>query len=233
LGLVVFLGALVWAILIAWLRRRRYCAVGVMTEAELEAVKTAIAEEECRTTGELMVVLLERSDPHRGAHWLAAVFFVFAGSLFLAPWLPWHTPALLVACQVGLAGLGYGLTRALPDLQYRFLSPKTATSVAEEQALQEFHQLELYGAPHRAGLLIFVSLLEHRVVVLADEGIHGKVDPDIWIDVHQSILERIRADRLGEGLVDGVRRVGAILAEHFPSEGGANHLPNVVVVRPE
>ncbi len=220
-------------ILIALRRNPRYQAVGAVSESELAEVKDAITKAEQETTGEVMVVLLERSDRHPAAHWLAAISMLFVGSLLLAGWLPWDQPALLLLAQLGLAAVGFALTRALPDLHNRFISPARAGEMVDEQAIQEFHRLELRETKGGTGVLLMVSLLEHRVVVLADKGIDSKVDADTWTQVQQGILDHIRAGHMGRGLLEGVHTCGAILAKHFPGEGGAEDLPNVVEVRSE
>ncbi|MDF1838936.1 MAG: hypothetical protein P1V35_13780, partial [Planctomycetota bacterium] len=97
LAATVLLGVgLVALIAIAIARNSRYRAVGVVSEGELELVRNKIADVEKRTTGEVMVVLLERSDRHPAAHWLAALSLLFVGSVLLWTWLPWGDPVLLL-----------------------------------------------------------------------------------------------------------------------------------------
>ncbi len=233
-GATVLLGVgLIALIVIAIARNSRYRAVGVVSEGELDSVKNRIAEVEKSTTGEVMVVLLERSDRHPAAHWLAALSMLFVGSVLLWVWLPWGNPVALLCIQAGLAALGYILTRALPDLHNRFISAPRAQEMAEEQAIQEFHQLELRETKGRTGVLLMVSLLEHRVVVLADDGIDSKVADGTWDQVQQSILTHVRSGHMGQGLLEGVGAAGAILIEHFPGGVDAEDLPNIVIVRKE
>jgi putative membrane protein len=234
LGSTTILGVgLLVLILIAVKRNSRYRAVGVVSEDELESVREEITACEKKTSGEVMVVLLERSDRHPAAHWLAAVCMLFAGSFVLWAWLPWGQPAYLLPLQALLAALGFGLTRTLPHLHHRFISARRAQEMAEEQALQEFHKLELRETKGRTGVLLMVSLLEHRVIVLADEGIYARVGEEKWEEVQQAILKHVRTGHLGQGLLEGVRLAGAVLVEHFPSEDHAEELPNVVIVRQE
>ncbi len=232
-GTILLAVGLLALILIALRRNSRYKAVGVVSEGELAGIKEEIAKAEQQTTGEVMVVLLERSDRHPAAHWLAAISMLFVGSLVLGAWLPWHQPGLLLLVQLGLAAVGFALTKGLPDLHSRFISQARAQEMVDEQAIQEFHRLELRETKGRTGILLMVSLLEHRVVVLADEGINCKVDGNTWSQVQQGILGHIRGGHMGQGLLEGVRTSGAILAEHFPGDGGSEDLPNVVDVRHE
>lgn len=218
----------------ALLRRRRYRATGVLGEADLRAIHDALAAVERRTVGEVLPVVLERSDPHPGARWLAALSVALAGSVGLAPWLPWDRPALLLLAQVGLGLLGAACARLLPDFQRFFVSEARARALAEEQAFQEFHRYQLHTTEARTGVLLFVSLLERRAIVLADQGIAARVGPEHWAETNDLVLAGIRRGSLREGLLAGIRSAGEVLARDFPVEDGdRNEIPDRVIVRRE
>ena len=89
------------------------------------------------------------------------------------------------------------------------------------------HGSGLVETRERTGILIFVSLLEHRVVVLADRGIHARVAEGTWDGVVARIVTGIRAGRAEEGLADGIRACGEILAGRLPGRpDDRNELPN-------
>ena len=231
-----------WALLLlfaalivrALLRAPRYRAVDALSAADREAVHEALREAERRTVGEIVPVVVERSDAHPAAHGLSALVALVLGSAILAPHLPWDRPAVFFAIQLLLAGAGWLAARALPDLKRVFVREERATEVAEEQALQEFFGNGLHETEGRTGVLLFVSLLEHRVVVLADRGIDADVGPEVWRETDRAILEGIRKGSLRDGLVAGIGRAGDVLAEHFPwKEGDRNELPDRLIVRRE
>src|SRR5262249_17843272 len=151
------------------------------------------------------------------ACWLAALGALLLGSALLGAWLPWTQPALLLGCQAALGAAGWLLARLLPDLQRTLISERRATEGAEEQALQESHRAGLHRTRHATGVLLFVSLLERRVIVLGDEGIHARVGEQHWTATTQAVLDGIRAGSLRVGLIAGIARCGAVLAEHFPA----------------
>ena len=233
LGAVLGLGFLA-LLLRGWLRRRWYRARDVLGEEDLRAVRAALVAAELRTSGEILPVVLERSDRHPGACWLAAFVCVLVGSAGLAPWLPWELPAWLLVVQLGLGAMGYGCARWLPDFQRFFLSEARASEMAEEQAFQEFHRHELFRTKARTGVLLFLSLLERRAVVLADIGIHDKVGAEAWKRTNERMLAGVRRGSLREGLVAGIESAGELLAEHYPvGEGDRNEIPDRVIVRRE
>ena len=233
-GPVIFGGLLLFFVLRAIVRGGRYRAVATLTDDDRSAVRQAVADAERKTVGEILPVVVERSDPHPGADWLAALCLLLIGSSLLAPWLPWNRPVFLLLSQLALGGVGFGLARLLPDFKRLFILEKRATAVAEEQAFQEFYAHRLHKTDAATGVLVFVSLLEHRVVLLADEGIDAKVDAKFWADTDDAILDGILRGSLRDGLVDGIARAGDCLSQYFPwKEGDRNEIPDRVIVRRE
>ena len=88
-GAAVFAALLSFLIVRAVLRHGRYRVVGSFTEADQNAVREAVVEAEKETVGEILPVVVERSDPHPGADWLAALSCLLVGSSLLVGWLPW------------------------------------------------------------------------------------------------------------------------------------------------
>jgi putative membrane protein len=133
-----------------------------------------------------------------------------------------------------MGAAGFGLARALPDFKRLFVFEDRATAVAQEQAFQEFYANDLHKTEAATGVLLFVSLFEHRVIILADEGIDSKVDAEFWADSDELILDGIRKGSLKEGLIAGIRQAGERLALDFPwTEGDRNEIPDRVIVRKE
>jgi len=232
LGPWVLGGLVLLVVLRALLRARRYRAVHVLGPEAQAAVRDAIRAAESRTVGEIVPVVLERSDEHPSALWTCALFALLVGSALLERFLPWSIPHELLLCQLGLGAAGYVLAALLPDLGRHFVSEGRATAAAEEQALQEFHRYGLRETRDRTGILVFVSLFERRVVVLGDAGIHEKVGDDHWTRTRDAILSGIARGSLADGLVEGVRACGEELAKHFPSKSkGENELPDRLIVR--
>jgi len=152
----------------------------------------------------------------------------------LAAWLPWTVPPLLLLSQLAMGGAGFALSRWLPDFKRIFIREDRATRVAEEQAFQEFYANGLHKTEAATGVLLFVSLLERRVVVLADEGISGKVEADHWVSTDEAILAGIRRNSLRDGLLAGIEQAGRRLAEHFPvGADDRNEIPDRIILRRE
>lgn len=233
-GALVFFGVFLVLVVRALRGRSRERIEGALGEADVAALREEIAAAERRTVGEILPVVVERSDRYPGASWLAGLAFLIGGSILFAGRLPWDEPALLLFVQLAFLALGYGTARLLPGFQRVFLRPGRAEEMVAEQALQEFHRHGLYETEARTGVLLFVSLLERRAVVLADRGIDAVVEPGQWGRTTTALIEGIRGGSLRAGLEAGIRSAADVLEEHFPwTEGDRNEIPDRIVLRRE
>ena len=80
---LVFAALLVLLVLRAATRQSRYRVVRSFGEEDRRAVREAVAAAERRMVGEILPVVVERSDPHPAAEWLAALSLVLVGSAAL------------------------------------------------------------------------------------------------------------------------------------------------------
>jgi putative membrane protein len=229
------LAVLILAFVIAAIARRKRYSVRAMFDPQAEAaVRAAVAAAERRTVGEILPVVLERSDRHGAANLAAGIALAVAGVVLLGPSLPPAIPLVWLGVEAACGLAGWALARSLPDLRRRFVSEKRATEMAHEQAIQEFHRFELHRTSESTGVIVFVSLFERRVVVLGDTGIAAKVGDDHWLGTADAILAGIRRGDLAGGLVEGIGLCGRVLGESFPwREGDRDEVPNRVVARVE
>src|SRR3546814_7755650 len=58
----------------------------------------------------------------------------------------------------------------------------------------------------RTGLLLYVSLREHRADIVADEAIAAKVAPAVWGEAMAALVERIAAGEPGAGMAEAIGR---------------------------
>ena len=82
----------------------------------------------------------------------------------------------------------------------------------------------------RTGILLYLSLREHRAEIVADEAIHSKVEPDVWGEAMAALISEVKAGRPGEGMARAVEIIGAVLALHMPrSSDDTNELPDRLI----
>jgi putative membrane protein len=189
-------------------------------------VEGAIRAAEAHTSGEIVVRVVERSDSYLGPRSLLGAALAFtAGAVYLATPLPtlWLPAAQAAVFALACAASGRSpLLRAIVPRAWRREQVERAAGVA-------FLEHGLSHTRERTGILIYLSLAEHEVEVLGDQGIASRVDASTWSDVVALILDGIRAGQAERGLSQAVQRCGEILAAHFPARAdNPNELPDSV-----
>jgi putative membrane protein len=108
------------------------------------------------------------------------------------------------------------------------LVPKPVQRASAHRAALE--QFVRSGTRNRTGVLIFVSLAEHYVRIVADEAIAQKVHGSEWQAAVDALTAHMRIGRIAAGLIAAIERCGAVLAEHAPPDGSGDELPNRLYV---
>jgi putative membrane protein len=85
-----------------------------------------------------------------------------------------------------------------------------------ERAVRAFYEKGLYRTIGETGILIFISLLEHKVWILGDKGINNRIDPDRWKSMAADLARGLREGKGCEALCTAVSRCGEELARHVP-----------------
>jgi len=98
-----------------------------------------------------------------------------------------------------------------------------------ERALQVFAELGVWDTAANNGVLIYLLLADNDVEIVADRGCNGLVAAAEWADICRVMESKFRAARFGQGMLDGIGRVGGLLATHFPGVADSRNpdeLPN-------
>ena len=74
--------------------------------------------------------------------------------------------------------------------------------------------------------MLFVSLAEHYVRIVADEAIAEKVHSSEWQGAVDAFTVHMRSGQTAAGLIAAIERCGAVLAKHAPPNGSGNELPD-------
>lgn len=187
--------------------------IPVEARADIEA---AVRAAEQGTSGEIVVQVVRRSEEFAAAPWRLSVL---AAALVLLG-EEWFAPDASLLFLFGLQALAVALVHGLCRFDpVRRLGTREdeLERAAHRGARDAFHVHVARRTSGRTGILIYVSLFEHRVVVLGDEAIDRALGPqESWEAVVACVLDGIRAGRAGEGIVRAVERCGAMLAHPLP-----------------
>lgn len=204
------------------------------TEEEQERIERAIIAAESKTSGEIVPMVVSASARYTEAELTGVVFGVVVGTMiefiWHDPWGPVH--AYVLWPMVG-AVLGYALC-SIPSIKRWILSGERVAEAIHLRSLAAFTGQGLHHTREHTGILIFVSLLEHRVVVLADRGIDKKVEPGIWQAVVDTLTNGLKTGNACDGFCTAIEHCGEILAAHFPRRlDDRDELPNKLVSKSE
>ena len=112
-----------------------------------------------------------------------------------------------------MAVTGFALGRWHPASVRQFAGRGTMDVAVHRRAMQAFVEEEVFNTRDRTGILLFVSLVEHRIEVLGDSGINAQVTADDWVEVVALIRDGIRRGRASDGMVAAIARCGALLRD--------------------
>lgn len=189
----------------------------LFSDSDLRRIEDAIREAEARTRGEVVAAAVPASGAYPGAAWagaclgaLSALLVLVLAHLLTDVW-GLGAPLWALLAASGGAAAGY-LAVGRSDALKRLL---TADEVLDRQvalaARAAFVDHEVFATRDRSGVLLYLSLLEHRVVVLGDAGVEAHVAPGEWDDIVGGIVRGIRERRAADALVAAIERVGEIL----------------------
>jgi putative membrane protein len=201
----------------------------MISEAERNRVVEAIRAAEARTAGEIFCVITRASSGYQlvPVAWAALIALVVPLPLiYLTSW-----PAGLIYMTQLIAFLVAMAILSLPAVRYRVVPRSAMHSRAHAEARRQFLAHGLHLTKNRTGVLIFASVAEHYVEIVADAGINEKVTQKVWNDAVAAMVTAIGDGRPGDGLVAAIEQCGAVLAQNFPP-GTINRdeLPNKLVV---
>jgi putative membrane protein len=220
--------------------------IPMLTTAQVARVDQAISDAERNTSGEIVAIVSPRSRIYFHAAYEAGLFgagaalILATGGTLLAKafgWIPhgglesnggWPTWHIGIYCAITILGFlgGFFATR-IDGVERFFAGDRMMEAESEERAQRLFLQHNVFATQHRTGVLLYVSLFEHMVVVLGDRAISAKIAPGDYAEVVEAIIKKTRAGKLEEGLIDGIQLLGVQLAAHFPkTEADVDELPD-------
>lgn len=207
-----------------------------LSEKEHAQINAAIEAAERQTSGEIVCMVQSASYHYPMANVIGAAALALPLSLILTPllggwlWLGTQNMWLFLSCFVLLFSIFYGCVRGIPWLKRLFISRQDMDEEVEEAAITNFFQHGLYRTRDANGILVYISVLEHKVWVMADHGIHEKMDPGAWNGIVDAITNGIKAGQAAEAVCQAIQSIGETLSHHFPIRpDDENELQNIII----
>lgn len=219
-----------------------------LSETDHQRISAAVAEAELLSSGEIVTILADRSDGYTDVAlaWSALVGFLALGALAIAPdfymglydrliadWGHEWTPRMILSLALGVATLKFAgmlLLQLWQPLKFFLVPAPIRTMRVHERAQRAFRIGAERRTTGRTGILIYLSMREHRAEIVADEAIATRVEPGVWAEAMNAMLGELREGRTADAMIAAIAKVGTILATHVPRlEGDVNELPDRLI----
>jgi len=219
-----------------------------LSQQDHDLVTAAVTRAERGSDGEIVTIVAGRSDAYHDValHYAVLAMLVVPVKIALLPqgWidraaglvLGWNGEfsrgALMLALVVlmVLAFLIVRLILAYMPLRMRLTPGRTKTRRVHRRAVELFRtgcELKTRG---RTGVLLYLSLVEHRAEIVADKAIADQVEPDVWGEAMAVLVDEVKAGRPGEGMAKAVEKIGEVLVRILPKTlDDPNELPDRLV----
>lgn len=207
----------------------RICSVSrFMTPPSEEALRKAVSVVEAASSAELVVVVKARSASYRHVDLTVGMTIAVACLAFMlySPWpFAWH---FLLGTPVVVAIGVTVLSSKLPALARALSKTQTMHASVQQAARAAFVEAGVHHTQFRSGVLIYVSLLEQKVVLVADSGVELAIAEEEWNDFAAKAQS---ASRSGAGaLASAIESSAELFAKHLPPQDeDINELPDGVI----
>ncbi len=206
-----------------------------LSKDDFEKIESAIQKAEEQTGGEIVPVIVRRSSAIGHVPLMVTLILTllivalevpYSEWLWVRPWV-WAWPVLLI--------LIYGVSLLLARskwIQKVFVPERDELDQVHQRAQLEFYANRIHRTQDETGILIFVSVMEKKAIILADDGIAKKLPPGVWDEILAELRGHLGDGKWAHGFQEAIRRCGELLAAHFPLQGQPNNeLMNHLIVK--
>ncbi len=196
-------------------------------QSACDSLAHCVQEIEKTTDAELVIVVRGKSADYRRADYLFGVLIAFIGLLLLL-FLPVDFHTYWVPIDVAVLFIGGALICSRSKTLRRLLTTeKFRNATVRTGAAAMFYEAGIANTNAEMGVLIYLSLLERRLELIADRGVLKAVPPLEWNE-NLFQLKHAGANPDAETLLQALRKLGELLARDLPATGdNPNELPDM------
>lgn len=195
-------------------------------EAARLVLTDCVQKIETTTDAELVLVVRARSGSYRQADYLFGSLLAFAGLLFFL-FAPFDFHHYWVAIDVALLFiLGAFLSSRSNTLRRLLTRKKFRSEAARTAAAAMFYEAGIANTSAEMGVLIYLSILERRLELIADRGVLKGVNALEWNQILSQLHEAGKKPE-PDTILLGLTNLGELLGRHLPATGeNPNELPD-------
>lgn len=220
--------------------------VNQFTTDDHRIVTGAVSEAEKATDGEIVTIVTEESDHYGDIAWAISGFVALTALLVISLFpeaylgiLDWINggwsgivalPYWALFIFTALKFFGTRLILLWKPLLFLLIPPPIKNARVRKRSVALFTVSTDHRTVGRTGILLYLSMREHRAEIVADNAIVEKVEPAVWGDAMVALIDLVRQGKPGEGMAEAVKQMGVVLSEHFPkTDNNPNELPDRLI----
>jgi putative membrane protein len=194
-----------------------------------DRIVAAVRELESRSAAELVVEIRARSGSYAHADGRFAALLTFV-SLVVLVYMPIVVPPVAILLDVvAVYVLGHGIARRSMAVRRLFSTRRERLAAVRTHAAALFHDRGVANTAAETGVLLYASLLERKIELLADRAMLQAVAASEWNALLDDLHRQPELDE--ETILSTIRTLAAILERAAPAEGAnADELPNAVAL---
>lgn len=195
-----------------------------------QAFTDAIVAVESRTSAEVVIAVRARSATYRHVELITGIAVTFATLAFMLYTPSYQFGLLSLLIDPFVAGLAAGLLATQIDPLHRLLTlPRVRGERVRIAAQSTFFENGVRMTSERTGVLVYLSLLERTVHVVADTGVSEAVDPAEWTRACAAIDDALAGENDGLAVAAAIEGLGDVLEPALPrSQFDVNELADEV-----
>jgi putative membrane protein len=185
-------------------------------QAACDNLADCVREIEKETNAELVIIVRARSGSYLDIDLICGSILAYAGLLFLL-FSPWVFAHYWVAVDVALLfGLGFFISSKSNAIRRLLTSRERRARAVREGAAAMFYEAGIANTKAEMGVLIYLSLMERRLELLADRGVLEGAPPLEW---NECVFDLQQAGRHPhpQDFLKVLRAFGQMLAKHIPA----------------
>jgi putative membrane protein len=167
-----------------------------LTKKGLEQIEKSIIEAEKKTNAEIVPMIVKESS----YSYKVEILILFLVTLLSIALMPIHFSILVILAYIVIS-------RRLKSMR------KTMT---HQRAISEFYESNIHQTKNSTGVLLFVSLKEKQIEVIADQKVDIHVESETWDNVVSIMINEIKNGNMDQAFIKGIASLGETLSNICP-----------------
>jgi putative membrane protein len=181
-------------------------------------IHAALVAAQARTHAQFTLMIVPLSDRYAMYPVAWAGMFALAVGALLA--LFWQHVGLRLGFLFEAAAFGFAaLLLDIRPLHLALVPKRMKQARARAMAHREFAASILAAQNPAGGIVLFVSLGERYVEIIADRTVHARVGEAAWNQIVSDFASRAKSGAVADGFIHAIEACAGHLETHFPQAG--------------